>query len=235
MTSYAESIATEGYAVIPSQILRGHLDVEVLLPVVEEWEELPCDEYVPEGGSYRFRRYGRLLALPDDRVGYTLKPLPVAAFRQAAAVIPLYQGQERNFASISESILAAPVLQELIKYDLGIVFEVEGHRRPYCIGLHMIRVVATSTKQGFPAPEGRHSDGHSYVAMHLIGRKSCTGGSSRVYLGKSSVPALVTTMQEFMDTIIIDDRRVEHEVTPVQAIGETGIRDTLLVDFDPEP
>ena len=98
----------------------------------------------------------------------------------------------------------------------------------------MVRVIAASDEQVAPAPEGRHRDGHSYIAMHLIGRRNCTGGVSRVYQGRAPQPCLVTTMLEPLDTVVIDDRRVEHEVSPIQSTLGRGERDILLVDIDLE-
>jgi hypothetical protein len=100
------------------------------------------------------------------------------------------------------------------------------------VGLHLIRVLADSGRGVAPAPEGRHSDGHAWIAMHLIGRHDCTGGTSSVYRPGEDVPFLVTTMQEPLDTVIVDDRRVEHEVSPIRAAGPGGRRDILLVDID---
>jgi len=58
---------------------------------------------------------------------------------------------------------------------------------------------------------------------------------SRIYTAGSKVPFLITTMTAALDTVVIDDRRVEHEVTPITTSEETATRDLLLVDFDPDP
>jgi hypothetical protein len=100
------------------------------------------------------------------------------------------------------------------------------------VGLHLIRVLADGGQGVAPAPEGRHSDGHAWIAMHLMGRHHCTGGTSSVYRSGEDVPFLVTTMHQTMDTVVVDDRRVEHEVSPILAAGPGGRRDILLVDID---
>ena len=70
--------------------------------------------------------------------------------------------------------------------------------------------------------------------MHLLGRHDCTGGTSSVYRPGEASPFLVTTMLQELDTVVVDDRRVEHAVSPIRAAtpGRTGRRDILLVDID---
>jgi hypothetical protein len=229
----ADLLRREGAAVLARASLSALAPGRAWSELAEAWEGLPLDEHLPRGASFRFRRFGRLAARPMDD-GYRLEPLPSAPFRQSAELIPLYGGKAREFAPIHARTLSAPALHALVDHDLELVTMAEGRRPPCQVGLHMVRVIAASDEQVAPAPEGRHRDGHSYIAMHLIGRRNCTGGISRVYEGRAPQPCLVTTMREPLDTVVIDDCRVEHEVSPIQSTLGRGERDILLVDIDLE-
>ena len=197
------------------------------------WEDLPRDEHLADGGAWRERRYGRLAATPDGE-GHRLEVMADQPFKQAAELIPLYKGEARLFAAVTAATVANQALLALVGQDLELVARVEGGRRPAVVGLHLIRVIATGGSDVAPAPEGRHRDGHAWIAMHLLARDGCTGGTSRVYRPGEAEPFLITTMSAELDTVIVDDRRVEHEVSPIRAAvpGRPGRRDILLVDID---
>jgi hypothetical protein len=238
-------LAGQAAALLSGADLRGKLrgadpDGQALAALRAAWDELPRDEHLADRGTWRQRRYGRLLATPEAGAGATgaggrhrLSALPDEAFQQAAELIPLYQGKARRFAPVRPGTLASPALLALVGHDLDLVTRVEGGGpRRAVVGLHLIRVLADGGRGVAPAPEGRHSDGHAWIAMHQIGRHDCTGGTSSVYRPGEDSPFLVTTMQEALDTVVVDDRRVEHEVSPIRAAGRGGRRDILLVDID---
>lgn len=229
-------LAGQAAAVLPGADLLGQLrgadqDGQALAALRAAWDDLPRDQHLADQGAWRQRRYGRLLGTPDGE-GHHFAALPDEAFQQAAELIPLYRGRARRFAPVRPETLASPALLALVGHDLDLVSRVEGGPRRAVVGLHLIRVLADGSQGVSPAPEGRHSDGHAWIAMHLIGRHDCTGGTSSVYRPGEDVPFLVTTMQEPLDTVIVDDRRVEHEVSPIRAAGPGGRRDILLVDID---
>jgi hypothetical protein len=237
-------LAGQAAAVLPGAELLGQLrgadqDGQALAALRAAWDDLPRDEHLADRGAWRQRRYGRLLATPEAGAGATgaggrhrLAALPDEAFQQAAELIPLYQGKARRFAPVRPQTLASPALLALVGHDLDLVARVEGGPRRAVVGLHLIRVLADGDQGVAPAPEGRHSDGHAWIAMHLMGRHDCTGGTSSVYRPGEDVPFLVTTMQATLDTVVVDDRRVEHEVSPILAAAPGGRRDILLVDID---
>jgi hypothetical protein len=68
--------------------------------------------------------------------------------------------------------------------------------------------------------------------MHLIMRRGCGGGASLVFRPRATTPFLEVTLTDNLDTLVVDDRRVEHSVTPIMALEQRGLRDMLLVDFD---
>lgn len=193
------------------------------------WDNLPPDPYRPIGENYRFRRYSRLRAMPTDD-GWSFDLRPHAPFIQSADIIPQYGGMARSFPPVEPSVVESHEIRSLLRLDLDILSEVEG-KNQYDIGLHMVRVLARQGENPSPTPEGRHRDGHLFVFMHLLAREGCDGGMSRVY-GSVADPVLQTTMRRMLDTVVVDDRQVEHEVERIVAMNERGWRDTLLVDID---
>jgi hypothetical protein len=64
----------------------------------------------------------------------------------------------------------------------------------------------------------------------LVDRVQVKGGETRVF--EAEGPAgLRFTMSEPWTTLLLDDRRVIHESTPIQPIGDAGHRDTLVLTF----
>ena len=233
-----ELLAGQAAAAIDGVDVRRQLDGvdpggRALAGLRAAWDDLPRDEHLADGGAWRLRRYGRFSATPDGD-GHRLDVLPERPFQQSAELIPLYRGEARRFAPVLAATMANRALLALVGHDLELVARVEGGRRPAVVGLHLIRVMAAGAGDVAPAPEGRHRDGHAWIAMHLLGRDGCEGGTSRVYRPGEAEPFLVTTMERELDTVVVDDRRVEHEVSRLRAgePGRAGRRDILLVDID---
>jgi hypothetical protein len=100
------------------------------------------------------------------------------------------------------------------------------------VRIHQIRIVAGPQEPGLPAPEGVHQDGTDFLTLHLVCRSNVAGGETTIYdLRRQPIQRL--TLREALDSLIIEDPRVLHGVTPVHsADGENlGIRDMLGVDF----
>ncbi|MEU8252732.1 2OG-Fe dioxygenase family protein [Micromonospora inaquosa] len=194
------------------------------------WEDLPIDPYVqPSHRTRRYRRLGRLLG----RAGGGLETLPAEPFYQATDVNRVYGGQARQFAPITPEVYENANFQAAIAHDLGFISRSGEIDSDWSITVHMIRVAADDEGTSSPAPEGRHSDGHDYVAIHLIGRQNCAGGVSRVFRKGESEPLFEHTMSNPMETILLDDRAMEHEVTPIGPEGATiATRDMMIIDFE---
>ncbi|MBZ4324214.1 2OG-Fe dioxygenase family protein [Streptomyces huiliensis] len=215
----------------PADLLAGALGAlppAAVTLFTESWNDLPADAHLGTDTPYRFRRYSRFRILPNGG----LERLPHAAFFQDAAVNRVNGGVDRMFAPLAEGVAAGAALAAVVR---TLRERLPGPREGMdgC-GVHQIRVVATRDAEGHPAPEGVHQDGHCYVAQVLIRREGVEGADSRLYdLEREPVhEALLTTPFE---TIVLDDRRVFHGVTPIRpaAGAERGVRDMLLVDFFP--
>jgi hypothetical protein len=69
--------------------------------------------------------------------------------------------------------------------------------------------------------------------MHLMDRHDCGGGVSIVEASDGTIVEL--TLEHRLDTVVVEDAAVTHEVTPIRAArgAAEGHRDMLLVDLNP--
>ncbi|OIJ91764.1 hypothetical protein BIV25_28795 [Streptomyces sp. MUSC 14] len=192
------------------------------------WEGLPVDRFMKDGAGYRRRRYSEFHL---NRAG--LVRAPHGAFRQSLAVNPLHGGVSREFEPIEPEVAESPLLGALVR---TLVTRLPGtfDTATGAIGIHQIRIIASRDGNRLPAPEGIHEDGHHFVAQMLMLRKDVEGGVSHVY-DRNKAPLYTTLLTEPFETVIIDDRRVFHGVSAVEAVGDmpVGVRDMMLVDFFP--
>ena len=202
---------------------------EAMAALASTWDDLAPDTALLDGGRYRLRRYGRLRARLD---GDTLRltRLDHAEFRQDTN--PLYRGRARLFEPMRPATLADPALRRLVAFDVA-VGEARQPLRDWEVGLHQIRIVARGGDVGRPTPEGRHRDGHLFVGMHMMARRGCDGGMSIVETDDGTLVKF--TLARPLDTVVVEDAAVKHEVTPIRASrgSAEGVRDMLLVDLNP--
>jgi hypothetical protein len=108
---------------------------------------------------------------------------------------------------------------------------------------------AQNDQYGDPGPEGVHQDSADVTAILLVGRDNVLGGVNRVWAleqpsGKSCAEdlksdrlLLETTLLHPMDTLILCDRKVRHEVTSVVPRDATrrALRDVLTYELRRAP
>lgn len=227
--TWTERVLRHGFVHLPADaLLSGGIPDGQWREFQELWRRLPPDEFMAAGQHGRFRRYGRV-RLDCIQDGMELTVLPPAPFQQAAEIMPLHGGRRRTFAPISDEILTSTVMHLAITRAAMLAHSVTG-KKCFHVGIHMIRVCAYGKDASIVTPEGMHRDGHDLVAMHLISRNGCEGGQSLIYGPDDCVTRLCLT--DPGESIVLDDRRVQHEVEPVRALNGSGHRDVLLLDFD---
>jgi hypothetical protein len=94
---------------------------------------------------------------------------------------------------------------------------------------HQFRI-NTSNGLGRPTPEGAHRDGVDYVAIILIKRAFIKGGETRIFEINGN-EGIRFTLDKPWTMLLLDDHRLIHETTPIQAQGGSGFRDTLVLTF----
>jgi hypothetical protein len=193
------------------------------------WDDLTVDRYMRDGGTYRRRRYGHFVL---DTTTRALTVLPHGSYRQETEVNPLNGGIDRHFDPLTEAFLADPLTTAIV-LTLGEIFAAVEGEPIWDVKLHPFRITNTPLEYGKPAPQGRHRDGGTFVTSLLVGRSNVTGGESSVWTD-DGIRLFSGTMLEPGDQILLDDRRLMHDVTDLQPVDDRrpSHRDVLIIDFD---
>jgi hypothetical protein len=198
----------------------------------QDWKHLEPDPYMADGGKYRFRRYGlfRLSAASGH-----LSHIPSASFYQSININPLNGGEHRHFAPLAADTVKNPFLHELMQFDLAQLTSNRHIGEDWLIGVHQIRIIATTGVQGNPTPEGIHRDDETYTSQHLIARHNISGGINYFYGSgpkPTKGPQAVWKQESYFDSYYFD-RSLWHSVSPITCgiRNDDGHRDVILIDF----
>jgi hypothetical protein len=197
-----------------------------------DWDRLEPDLYMADGGSYRLRRYGLYqLSASTGRINH----IPGASFYQSSKTNPLNGGEHRHFAPLAADTVNNPFLRELMRFDFAQLTSKKHIEDDWLVGVHQIRILATTGVAGNPTPEGIHRDDESYTAQHLIARRNIGGGINYFY-GSGPKPARsphAVWKQEFYFDSYYFDRSLWHSVSPITSGNRNGVgyRDVILIDF----
>lgn len=227
-------LETVGYAHLSPALLdpaRSGCTERQVEEFVGSWNALPQDPYaLTTGSGARRRRYGRCAVLADG-----IQALPPAPFVQSDDVNPIFGGIERRFAELDPAFHSSPVLANLIRLLCQCIPPLPDPMADLNLGIHQIRVEASTAAAGLPTPEGIHQDGHRYVAQVFVVRSGIDGGLSTFYQDGAAV--YQTYLTQPFECLLVDDRRMLHGVSAIRPDGPSmGWRDMLLLDFpEPEP
>jgi hypothetical protein len=220
------------YSVIQAEDLTMDATLHAAwLRLQSEYADMPADQFLPDGGSYRFRRYDSFSL--DPRTG-NLTLLPHKTYFQGADINAVTGGIVRDFSPLTRAIAENPFLHALIRFDFA-QFPVTAaqHEMPWQVDVHLIRVLARAGEVGQPTPEGVHRDGAAYVTVHLAELYNVDGGEVSVYDDDKHHLASFT-LQNVMDAYLFRDEVLWHGVTPIRPrTGKTGVRSILTFDFHP--
>lgn len=195
-----------------------------------DWDKLEPDRYLADGARFRLRRYGRFTWAP---AAGELSPLPDEPYFQPAEENAYAGGIARSFPPLLPHMASDPFVHALVRATFDCL-PIDDAPRPSAweVRVHQIRIVATPGEPGLPTPEGVHQDGTDFLTLHLVRRHNIAGAESTIYdLARRPVRSL--TLREPMDSMILEDPRVFHGVTPARSADglTTGTRDLLGIDF----
>lgn len=219
----------QGYAVLSPEGVSRWLDAPLaqLEALHADWNDLPPDDYLKDGGRYRTRRHECFTVEGDG----TLQQVPHRAHWQPIEYNALHGGMQRWFAPMNEATVAQPVWQQLLKRLGDAASDMRGgpERQRWYVEAHQFRI-DTAGGIGRPTPEGAHRDGVDLVAVALVGRHGIKGGETRVFEADGRRGERFT-MTAPWTLLLLDDARVIHESTPIQPLEEAGEgwRDTLVI------
>ncbi|MFN4118867.1 2OG-Fe dioxygenase family protein [Acidovorax sp.] len=222
-----------GYAVLsPTGVAQWMgCDLADLTTLNGDWDTLPPDEFLKDGGRYRRRRHACFVV-----AGGQVQQVPHRAHWQPVEYNALHGGMERWFAPMEPATVARPVWQRLLAALAQVSqatfatqpdADAADAAQPWFLEAHQFRI-DTTDGIGRPTPEGAHRDGVDLVAVFLVGREGVKGGETRVFEAHGPSGQRFTLTQPW-SLLLLDDARMIHESTPIQPLGEGGHRDTLVV------
>jgi hypothetical protein len=182
------------------------------------FSNLPVDPYLE--GNYRFRQFSRFKVSSN-----TLVKLPHSYFFQNKEYNPLLGDLKREYPELNNKLIELEDFQKIVweffKFcQLCSAFDE--------IGVHQIRITASSQQIGSPAPEGIHRDGVDLVGIFCVNRERLEGGETHLYKTKDNRPVFQKILN-IGELLVFNDREFFHFTSPIKAISsEHGIRDVFV-------
>lgn len=224
----ADALKSQGYGVLSPANVAAFVDCPLsgLEALQADWNDLPLDNFLRDGGHYRRRRHSCFTVEQEN-----VTQVPHRAHYQPLKYNALHGGMLRMFEPILSRTIEHPAWAKLLRAIGGVCSAVKGARTWY-VEAHQFRI-DTSNGIGRPTPEGAHRDGVDFVAILLVARKNVSGGESRIFEAEGPHGQRFT-LSEPWTLILLDDQRVIHESTPIQPTAPGGHRDTLVLTFRSE-
>ena len=221
----AEAVKNDGVGVLSPTGLTAFLEYpqSTLEQIKSDWDDLPPDNFLKDGGRYRRRRHSCFIV--DKQ---SLTQVPHRAHYQPLQYNALHGGMLRMFEPVSDHTLTQAVWSKLLRSIAQVCSAIKGEQ-PWFIETHQFRI-DTSNGIGRPTPEGAHRDGVDFVAILLVARENVSGGESRIFEFNGRHGQRFTLSQPW-EFLLLDDQRVIHESTPIQPTAPDGHRDTLVLTF----
>ncbi len=191
--------------------------------IKKDWDELPLDNFLKDGGRYRRRRHSSFIVTENN-----VTQVPHRAHYQPLEYNALHGGMLRLFEPMLASTVQQPVWSKLLLAIAKTCSAVKGEQ-PWYVESHQFRI-DTNSGIGRPTPEGAHRDGVDFVAILLVARDAVSGGESRIFEADGPHGQRFT-LSEPWTLLLLDDHRVIHESTPIQPTAAGGHRDTLVLTF----
>ena len=236
-TALAAELDARGFCRVPAADLRDLVGTDALAgwaTFVDSWHALEVDTHMADGGRYRRRRYASF-----DLAGTTATIRPHQPHYQSLDYNGLNGGVDRWFAPVADAVATGPFLTGLIARCADTFARAAGEppaSTRWLVEMHQFRIDADPEHPGLPTPEGMHRDGVDWVAVCLVGRTNVAGGVTAV--ADVAGHSLGTfTLEDPLDTVLLDDHRVQHGVTPVvpHDRGVPAQRDVLVLTFRAVP
>ena len=229
------AIGREGYAFVQAGTMRtllaGSGELSDWDSFGASWNRLELDTYMADGGRYRRRRH----AVFSANAGTAIVREPHQPHYQALDYNPLHGGVARWFEPIADDVANGATLKAVLDFCQQLFEALAPASRAWRIEVHQFRIEARAGEAGRPTPEGLHRDGVDYVLVLLVNRRNINSGTTSIHaLDGRTLGQL--TLTEPLDAALVDDARVAHGVTAVEAVDATqpAYRDVLVVTFKAE-
>ncbi len=235
-TPTSTELTTQGYSVLQGLSIKNAA-WEALLQNTpldfqtfhQSWNDLPADQFLSDGGHYRFRRYSVFHWLEDK----TLKILPHEPHYQSTYRNNMNGGINRDYEAFKKSTLDNPLFEKIIHFVTDKI-NLKGENT-WRIQAHQFRIQANTDEAGQPTPEGIHRDGADFILIMVLNRHNITGGVNHIYDASKRL-LFGGILEKSGDAVLIDDRKVWHGVSEVYPDDEKkeAYRDVLVLTFHNE-
>lgn len=255
---YRDALEHDGFASETGENIRSLLGVNAISWVNmarDAGRGAPLDQSRGGYDAGRHRYYSAGLYLKHAAAGRRFVPCPPFVDVSGEQFMPFLQppgmnrdyDTERRFAPIPDILIKHDGVQEIVDLCFQItpssMFPNEG-----CdwlrVGLHIISLHARGARPGVSSPNRAHVDGELVTSIVMLERVNVVGGISLVVdrdfadMHPNDIPnefrRARVTLEDTLDVLSVDDRRVAHYVFPVFARRNTeGHRTVLLIDFTP--
>jgi hypothetical protein len=206
--------------------------------VFASWDEfaasygdLALDLYMADQGHYRRRRYAVYQLNAEAVLRAEHQP-----HYQSTKYNWLNGDVERWFEPIAEHVAGGATLHAILQLCYAVFAPLRPEIKTWHTEVHQFRIEATVGVEGQPTPEGVHRDGVDFVLVLLVKRENIVAGTTTLHApGGEQISAF--TLTEPGDCVWLDDQRLFHGVTPVQAADPTkpAYRDVLVVTIKSMP
>ena len=195
---------------------------------LDSWDRLEEDRYMADGGKYRKRRHA---VYSIQAPGEPARLMPYQPHYQTLDYNPLNGGVARYFAPILDDLRGSATLAALLDFGSRVFGQIATNHQ-WHIELHQFRIEARDGQAGKPTPEGVHRDGVDFVIVVMIRRVNIDSGATTIFdLENRLVGEFM--LRETFDTVLVNDRRVYHGVTPIARLeaAREAYRDVLVITF----
>jgi hypothetical protein len=230
--SLQATLAREGYVFVQAAAMRRALEAAGPLDdwnaFAASWADLELDTHMADGGRYRRRRHAVFAAGP----GGEIRREAHQPHFQALDYNPLNGGVARWFEPVTDAAAGSHALRTILEFSRGLFVTLAPGVQRWRIEIHQFRIEARADVVGRPTPEGLHRDGVDYVLVLLVNRSNIASGTTSIHTPDGRELGRFT-LTEPLDAALVDDARVSHGVTPVEAIDPSlpAYRDVLVVTF----
>jgi len=230
--SLQASLTREGFVFVHADVMRRALEssggLDDWQAFAGSWDDLDVDTYMADGGRYRRRRHAVYAAGVSDAIVRA----PARPHYQGVDYNPLNGGVARWFTPVDASVGDGPSMRAILAFSRDLFCRLAPATAQWSIEVHQFRIEAGPGAEGRPTPEGVHRDGVDYVLVLLVNRRNIVSGTTGI-LGPDGRELGRFTLMHPLDAALVDDGRVSHGVTPVQAVDASAPahRDVLVVTF----
>ena len=235
LSAASETLLIQSYLLGHTRsLLKSDPTISLAWPAfAQSWDHLPQDEYMGDGGTYRFRRYSEFHLV---QATHTLSALPHRPYRQSKDDNYLNGEISRLYLPMLQDIQANPAFQHVLCGFADVMVPVLSSTG-WLVQVFQNRILAKDGQPGKTTPEGVHRDGVDFVLALMISRANVDGGESAAYAQDGQTLQATVTLKNAGDFIFLDDRMMKHSVQPISRLdpAKEGYRDMLIAMFTQQP